>query len=325
MSEVATSDQSLDLDVLVRTMPGRLALLTEALASLVALRLPAVRALVIVDTRDPDYLPAVVDLTERLESSLHCDVITAPEAESRGKRLNRGLDRASAEFVGVLDDDDVYLPAFGSHLLPYLREHRECAVAYGIGQVVEGASTRDGFRASQLRESFAFPFDVVRLAAENFIPPCTIAVRRSVLVEQSIRFDPQLWGLEDWAFLLDIAVENDFAFIPVPVAEWRRWHRAGISASSERVRKRQARAQIESSRYDRALKIPLNQLARLYRDREVAQAHADSADHLLDLMLHSRSWKLTRPLRRATKSALPDALTLIDHPVGRDRAPDSAP
>lgn len=304
LTRVPEPDPTVQLDVIVRTMPGRLALLSEALDSLAALPSPSVRALIVVDTRDSDYLPEVIRLTTKLEGQIGSVVIPAPEGDTRGMRLNRGLEVASAEFVSVLDDDDIYLPTFGTQLVPHLIDHPEFGLAYGIGQRVYGEVTPDGYKAHHRGEYFAFPFDLARLAAENYIPISTFVVRRSLLAQRGLRFDAALDGMEDWTFLLDLAAECDFGFLPVPVAEWRQWRRS--ATESERQRRRDAHDQTVATRYGRVIGVPIHSLASIYRRREEAERRADAAEHLVAALLASRSWRWTRALRRVVGSRLPE-------------------
>lgn len=323
--EVAEEDRG-RLDVIVRTVEGRLKYLRDALYSLVGLTYPSVRALVCVDRSSPTYADSVRQLVAHLEGLLEVVVLEVPPHQAeRGRPLNWGLAHATAEFVSFLDDDDVYYPSFGDRLVGCLRAHPEADVAYGIGQVVRGEAADWGFRALNRVKRYEEPFDRAHLFVENYIPINTLVVRRSAIEGAGIHFDETLPIYEDWAFLRELAARFEFQFVDHVISEYR-LRTDGSNAVPEGSEQRWAQvgAQVRE-RYDgqpvRLRARELTDLVARLRDAEARTesvtrtrqkevtaltAKLEESRELNRRLVTSRSWKLTRPLRRLTGSQLPD-------------------
>jgi len=309
------------LDVVVRTVEGRLGYLKDALYSLVGVSYPALRAIVCIDRSSAGYADSVRELVGHLAGLLEVVVsVVPPHQEQRGRPLNWGLDLATGEYLSFLDDDDVYYPSFGERLIGCLREHPEVTVAYGIGQVVRGEATDSGFRALSHVKQYDEHFDRARLFLENYIPINTLVVRRSAVAAAGIRFDETLPVYEDWAFLRELAARFEFCFVPALVSEYR-LRTDGSNAVPEGSEERWERtaAQVRQRYAAQPVRLRGDELANLaeqmrtIRDRTRAELDALRAElaasqSLNRRLLASRSWKLTRPLRRLLGSGLPEDL-----------------
>jgi methionine biosynthesis protein MetW len=331
----ATPGSPGQLDVVVRTVEGRLHYLKDALYSLAGVTYPRVRAIVCVDNSSSAYAQAVRDLARRFEGLLDLVVTEVPaHEEQRGRPLNWGLDQATGEYISFLDDDDVYYPSFGDRLIGCLREHPEATVAYGIGQVVRGEATEAGFRALSHVKRYGEPFDRASLFLENYIPNNTVVVRRAAVVEAGIRFDESLPVYEDWAFLRELAARFEFEFVDALISEYRLrtdgsnaaskvseepWDRAladihhrygaytvrmsagGLAAFAQAAQDadRRSRARIDDLQAETAA---------LQAETAALRGDLAAATTLNRLLLSSRSWRLTRPLRRLLRSGLPEKL-----------------
>jgi len=307
------------LEVLVRTVEGRLGYLKDALYSLVGVTYPSLRAIVLVDSSPPAYADSVRELVGHLEGLLEVVVSVVPEHQAqRGRPLNCGLDLASGEYISFLDDDDVYYPSFGDRLIGCLQDHPEVTVAYGIGQVVRGEATETGFRALSHLKQYDEPFDRARLFLENYIPINTLVVRRAAVKAAGIRFDETLPIYEDWAFLRELAARFEFRFVDAVVSEYR-LRTDGSNAVPEGSEERWERtaAQVRQRYQAQPVRLRGEELATLAeRARALAERTRAELDALRaelaatkDLnrrLLSSRSWKLTRPLRRLLGSGLPE-------------------
>lgn len=314
------------LDVIVRSVEGRLKYLQDALYSLVGLTYPSVRALVCVDRSSPGYADSVRQMVAHLEGLLEVAVLEVPPHRAeRGRPLNWGLDHATAEFVSFLDDDDVYYPSFGDRLIGCLRSHPDTDVAYGIGQVVRGEAASWGFRALERIKRYEEPFDRAHLFVENYIPINTMVMRRSAIERAGIRFDEDLPIYEDWAFLRELAARFEFQFVNHVVSEYRlRTDGSNAVPEGSEQRWEQVAAQVRE-RYDsQPVRLRARELTDLVTRLRDAEGRTGSGTRALQAevaalsgrlaesrelnrrMVTSRSWRLTRPLRRLTRSRLPD-------------------
>lgn len=307
------------LDVVVRTVEGRLDYLKDALYSLVGLTYPAVRAIVCVDSSSDAYADAVRELVGHFAGLLELTVtVVPPHQAQRGRPLNWGLDQARGEYLAFLDDDDVYYPSFGDRLIGCLKENPQATVAYGIGQVVRGEATDSGFRALTHLKQYDESFDRARLFLENYIPINTLVVRRAAIMEAGIRFDESLPVYEDWAFLRELAARFEFKFVNAAISEYR-LRTDGSNAVPEGSEERWERAAVQvRDRYAaQTVRLRAEELATLARragpthtqlqaEINALRAQLAEAETLNHQLLTSRSWKLTRPLRRLLRSGLPE-------------------
>jgi methionine biosynthesis protein MetW len=314
------------LDVIVRTIEGRLHYLRDALYSLAGLTYPQLRAIVCVDSSSARYADQVRELTSHLEGLLDVVVtVVPPHQAERGRPLNWGLEQADGEFISFLDDDDVYYPSFGDALISCLRDHPEVTVAYGVGQVVRGEAAPWGFRAVTHVKRYDEPFDRAHLIVENYIPINTLVARREPVLRAGVHFDETLPIYEDWAFLRELAARFEFRFVDSLVSEYR-LRTDGSNAVPEGSEERWARtgAQVRQRYRAQAVRVPAHELAELYeKSRELGRtiqeleqrrsaetaalaAELGSVRELNHRLLSSRSWRITRPIRRITGSSLPE-------------------
>lgn len=124
-------------------------------------------------------------------------------ARNVAHRLARG------RYIVYLDDDDIFLPDHLQTLADALQAHPGEVVysdALFIAERVE-----NGVRHS-LQEERRYPHDAYsreRLFVDNYIPVNTFAWPRAVAAEVG-GFDETLSGLEDWDFLLRLAIKLPF-------------------------------------------------------------------------------------------------------------------
>jgi methionine biosynthesis protein MetW len=300
------------LDVIVRTIEGRLAYLKEALYSLVGVIGADVHAIVVVHGRSPSHLGQVEELTTHYRGLLTATTVTNPQAGMgfRGVPLNAGLALVDGEYVAFLDDDDVLYPTFAQRLVGCLEGDPSLTVAYGISQVVKGDATDDGFRPTSHSKQYDDPFDRARLFLENYIPINAYVVRVADLRRAEIRFDETLTVYEDWAFLCRLAAQFRFAHVGHVVSEYRmRSDDSNATSSASQQEWASARAAVAQRLAGQPVRITADELGQLAaRDHGLvaARKEADAYRAQLERVLVSRSWRLTRPLRRLLRSQLPE-------------------
>ena len=134
---------------------------------------------------------------------------------------NRGVAAARGELIALADSDDVWLPQKLEAQVPLMRRP-EVGLVFG-DTVIEGdtgaaawPAAATAFRASPPRRGRA----AAALAWRNFVPTCTVLVRRSCLAE--------IGGFPAWSQLaadylvwVRIALHHEIDYVDAPVCAYR--------------------------------------------------------------------------------------------------------
>jgi tetratricopeptide (TPR) repeat protein len=177
--------------------------LDAALASIAAQDYPDVD--VVVAAANPEHPPVAGRL-----GAHQVRFLPAESTIGHAAAANRGLDAASGEWIGFLDDGDVYLPG---HLRALMAAHSaapDAGVVYSLARAVQP----DG----EVRR-YGQPFSLAQHYAVSFIRLSTAIFRRS-LVEKGCRFDETLALHYDWDMLLQIAQHTTFRFALHEGVQW---------------------------------------------------------------------------------------------------------
>jgi polysaccharide pyruvyl transferase WcaK-like protein/SAM-dependent methyltransferase len=109
---------------------------------------------------------------------------------------NSGIERASGQLIGYLDDDDRLYPHHLGHLVYLLQQQRAGAAC---SRALIRRRSAEGGRAACFKPHPWRAFELALLLEENVTPVLTVLHERA-LVEQIGRFDPLLRTNEDWDF-----------------------------------------------------------------------------------------------------------------------------
>lgn len=185
---------SVDITVLIPTIPPRRAEFERAVASVQAQTLPASAVWAELD-KDRDGAAAV---------------------------RNRLLEQVRTEFVAFLDDDDELYP---NHLKLCARY----ANLQGVDVVYPGYDCDD-----DPVNCFGIPFDASLLKQRNFIPVTVLARTELVLAAGGFQNRPDEHGdpCEDWGLWLSM-LDNGAKFGHLPVKTWR-WNLGGTRGRPDR-------------------------------------------------------------------------------------------
>ncbi|MGH3715456.1 MAG: glycosyltransferase family 2 protein [Micromonosporaceae bacterium] len=132
---------------------------------------------------------------------------------------NSGLQAASGDFVGFLDDDDVLLP---HHLVTALKAHDEDRLdAVYTTCLVSPRRLNPASTVTGVPHRFDVDFDPELLSVCNFMPVHSLLFRR---LPDTARFDPTLPALEDWDMWLRLVRDHGarLRHIPEPTVIYHR-------------------------------------------------------------------------------------------------------
>ncbi len=188
------------------------------------------------------------DETARIVSSISDERITLVSQRSAGEAAarNRALDLAQGEFVAFLDADDRFLPDHLVRTVGHLCDRGADDAVYTDGYHIDD----DGHRGSKLSSRRRGPFrgdifeQVVR-ASDVFGPPICVVMRRSLIEENGLRFDPEIIIGPDWDFLVHVAEVGQFGYLNLPTCEYR-VHASSITFSVDDGHRRESLARCRS-------------------------------------------------------------------------------
>ncbi len=192
------------VSIVVRSM-GRPEL-DEALASIAAQDWPNLEVL-LVNARGPGHPPPPAAAGRHPVRFLD-----SASGRTRPEAANAGWDAAAGEWVGFLDDDDLYLPGHTSTLMRQAAARPDCGVIYGAARWLDaqGRVTKVDLR----------PFGRIDLFHHVPFHLSAVVVARA-LRDRGLRFDPGFAVFEDWEFWLQAAEKTVFAAVPDHVGVYR--------------------------------------------------------------------------------------------------------
>ena len=141
-------------------------------------------------------------------------------AANRGRAAaaQAGVEAATGDCVGFLDDDDLLAPEHLESLTAMLSGDVE--VAYSDATVVCYEPSAGGWRESGRRLPYSRDFDREILLLDNYIPFHTVLMTREAL-ERAGAFDLQLPIFEDWDLLIRLSRSSSFVHLARTTCEYR--------------------------------------------------------------------------------------------------------
>ena len=123
---------------------------------------------------------------------------------------NVGLKLADAEYIAFLDDDDAFTQDFFHTIDKYLVAD---SVAYTDYHVVNERAEGEDFIPINAQKRSLRNKNFDDLYTKNFIPLHCVVYPSAVVTKR--QFDSTLTLNEDWAFLLDVAQDTPFSYVPI--------------------------------------------------------------------------------------------------------------
>ncbi len=208
------------VSIIVRTCPGRLDWLREALTSVVHQTYRKIELVVVEDGGE-----SVREEIHKISSSGHFTSVIYRPIDKSGRCLagNVGLEAASGGLIGFLDDDDLIYADHVETLVAELIAHPTYGAAYALAfevptETVSRAPLRYRERTPALvhRQPFSRPI----LWRRNYIPIQSILFRRTCY-ERHGGFDLELENLEDWNLWTRYSLDTEFRFVEKTTSLYR--------------------------------------------------------------------------------------------------------
>ena len=206
------------VSVIVRTK-DRPYFLARALADIAAQGHDELDVLVVNDQGDEDAARAVVASSPLADRTR---VLATSSPGGRCAAANRGVRAATADYVVLHDDDDLWHPDFLASTVAYLDAHpMEAGVVVPTEIIYERAA--DGGWLEQRREPFWPGLSSVtftELLEINRAVPISVLYRRAIHDDVGY-YDESLETVEDWDFYLRLTARHSLGFLAgPPLAYW---------------------------------------------------------------------------------------------------------
>lgn len=183
---------------------------------------------IIIDDGSTDETPEVI----RRYSDPRICAVRNPQNIGLIGSLNRGLDMARGELVARMDADDESLPNRFEEQVRFLDAHPEIGVC---GTAIETFGTRVENRTVEC--------DSARLRCmllfETGLNHNTVILRRSLIQEHNLRYDPDYPHAEDYELWARLADVTEFANLPDKLVRYR-LHPESVSHANRSVQQQTA-------------------------------------------------------------------------------------
>ncbi len=199
------------VSIIVRSM-GR-NVLTRALASIDAQQLRP-REVIVVAASGAGHPPLPA-----MHSSISVRLVMPPDGVQhlpRARAANVGLDAATSDWIGFLDDDDELLPQHLATLVPAAT--KAFAARGAAGRLVYALAQGVDEHGNQT-DVYGRSFTWVKFWASTIMTIMSALFHRSLLAE-GCRVDEQLDIHEDWDFWLQCAQRTQFQYIEQVTSLW---------------------------------------------------------------------------------------------------------
>jgi LmbE family N-acetylglucosaminyl deacetylase len=240
IAELAEVREGPRVSLVVRTK-DRPELLARALASVAAGSFRNVEVVLVNDGGRPPQPPA--------QFPLPIVRVELPEDLGRARAAQAGVESASGDYIGFLDDDDALMPEHLATLAGAVASagvrvaYSDAAVAvYELSpSAAEEGTAGEGelgaWRCVERRLPYSRDFDPDVLLVDNYIPFNTLLIERSLFAEVGA-FDAGFDFFEDWDFLIRLAQVTPFHHLRAVTCEYRHYRGAGHHILGEEPRSR---------------------------------------------------------------------------------------
>lgn len=155
---------------------------------------------------------------------------------------NTALDCMQGEFVAFLDADDLFLEHHLENMVRFLQEHPNLDGVYTDGHYCHPDGTVIRSLSSQRRGPFqGWIFEQLVRASDVFGPPICVLLRRALIEQHALRFDPRITIGPDWDFLTRFSEYAQFGYLEEHTCLYR-VHQTNVTVRTNRMKRAESLA-----------------------------------------------------------------------------------
>jgi glycosyltransferase involved in cell wall biosynthesis len=192
--------------------------LKTALDSIAAQTYPNVEIIVINDAGQD-----VTHIIKRFEGKCNIRYETHSENRGAGAARNTGMKLAKGKYIAFLDDDDIYYPEHIFSLVSELETNQSLVAAYTDGLQVTRDATNPKHKVLDKRVTRSMDFSTAHMLVANYIPNLCLMFRREAMEKANLYFDESMPALEDWEWLIRLALVGPFSHLAFVTNEYVVW------------------------------------------------------------------------------------------------------
>lgn len=217
------------VSIIVRTCSeDKYTLLCQAIESVFSNSYKFVEVIVVAQTNNKSFIKKLKDLVRnKLEKGFNINlIVNFTSVDQRAKNINLGIQSSQGQYLGFLDDDDIFYPNHLETIIKSLKASNE-DIAWAYTDVLVPLCTiEEGHNIKVLSSEYPYKkeqFSIDNFFQNNFIPLHSYLLDRSKIDSSLIQFNETLKVTEDYAFLLKIATHHKPLYIPETTCEYRFW------------------------------------------------------------------------------------------------------
>lgn len=155
---------------------------------------------------------------------------------------NTALKSMDGEFLSFLDSDDLYFPEFLESMTGFLSNLTKIDACYCDGWYIDIQDQILTQLSSQRRGPFEGDiFEPLIRASDVFGPPTCTLIRRKLVHEHQIQFDPRIVIGPDWDFFIKVAQFSKWKYLDYQGVKYR-VHQTNITLTTSSSKRRESLA-----------------------------------------------------------------------------------
>lgn len=166
---------------------------------------------------------------------------------------NCGLDQARGKYIAFLDADDIALPDRLAVQHEFLEQHPEIGCLGTVFDILKGRRIKKSRGKSPLKHDEIVDF---LLFEGCLLCQSSVMIRKSVLNQHHVRYNPDYIVAQDYVFWLDLIGKTRFEILNTALVVYR-FHEGNISHKKQKLQRiNAAKAQIEAVEKHLNVKLP---------------------------------------------------------------------